>query len=136
MYKTIIVPIDLGHAAKGKAMLDIAGQLLDKGGRIILVNVIEEVPTFVAAQLPTGILEQSTKNAATDLGDIAGAAGLHAEIDVRVGRPATAINAIAEEKGAELIIVASHRPGLQDYLLGSTAASVVRHAKCSVLVAR
>ena len=39
-------------------------------------------------------------------------------------------------QGVDLIIVASHRPGLQDYFLGSTAAKVVRHAKCSVLVIR
>jgi nucleotide-binding universal stress UspA family protein len=43
---------------------------------------------------------------------------------------------VAEEKGADLIIIASHRPGLKDYFLGSTAAKVVRHAKCSVLVIR
>jgi len=36
----------------------------------------------------------------------------------------------------DLIIVGSHKPGLQDYLLGSTAARVVRHAMCSVLVGR
>ena len=42
----------------------------------------------------------------------------------------------AEKSGADLIIIASHRPGLQDYLLGSTAAKVVRHANCSVLVVR
>ena len=32
--------------------------------------------------------------------------------------------------------IASHQPGLQDYFLGSTAAKVVRHATCSVLVMR
>ena len=42
----------------------------------------------------------------------------------------------AKEKNADMIIIASHRPGLQDYFLGSTAAKVVRHATCSVLVVR
>ena len=37
---------------------------------------------------------------------------------------------------ADLIIIASHKPGFQDYFLGSTAAKVVRHAPCSVLVVR
>ena len=40
------------------------------------------------------------------------------------------------ESGADLLIIASHRPGLQDYFLGSTAAHVVRHAACSVHVIR
>ena len=35
-----------------------------------------------------------------------------------------------------MIVIASHDPGLVDYLLGSVAARVVRHAHCSVLVTR
>ena len=35
-----------------------------------------------------------------------------------------------------MIVMASHDPVLSDYLLGSVAARVVRHAHCSVLVAR
>lgn len=38
--------------------------------------------------------------------------------------------------GADLIVMASHRPVLQDYLLGPNSARVVRHATCSVLVVR
>jgi len=58
------------------------------------------------------------------------------EIAVRTGRSYSSILDVADEKEAELIIIASHRPGLQDYFLGSTASKVVRHAKCSVLVVR
>ncbi len=43
---------------------------------------------------------------------------------------------MAEKVEADLIVMASHRPELQDYLLGPNAARVVRHAKCSVLVVR
>ena len=43
---------------------------------------------------------------------------------------------VADETHADLIIVASHQPDVQDYFLGSTAAKVVRHARCSVLVLR
>lgn len=43
---------------------------------------------------------------------------------------------IAVATGADLIVMASHRPELQDYLLGPNAARVVRHAECSVLVVR
>ncbi len=41
-----------------------------------------------------------------------------------------------EETGCDLIVMASHRPALKDYLLGPNAARVVRHANCSVLVVR
>lgn len=136
MYKTIIVPVDFAHAERGEAMIGLAKQLGGKGARIILANIVEDVPAFVASQLPGGILEKSVKTSRTELEAMGKAAGLTAEIDVRSGHPATAILSIAEEKDADLIVIASHRPGLQDYLLGSTAARVVRHAKCSVLVVR
>jgi nucleotide-binding universal stress UspA family protein len=41
----------------------------------------------------------------------------------------------AEKAGADLIVVGSHRPAMEDYLLGTNASRVVRHARCSVLVA-
>ena len=43
---------------------------------------------------------------------------------------------MADEIACDLIVMASHRPELKDYLLGPNAARVVRHAKCSVLVVR
>ncbi|MEP4424264.1 MAG: universal stress protein, partial [Nitratireductor sp.] len=49
---------------------------------------------------------------------------------------ASGILAVAKEKQADVIVIASHKPGLQDYLIGSTAARVVRHAACSVHVMR
>ena len=136
MFKTIIVPIDLAHAEKGKAMIDVAAKLGGKGARIVLTNIVENVPTFVAAQLPGGLLEKSQEIARNELEGMAKAGAANAEVEVRVGHPASAILRVAEEKGADLIIVASHQPGMQDYLLGSTAARVVRHAQCSVLVMR
>jgi nucleotide-binding universal stress UspA family protein len=42
----------------------------------------------------------------------------------------------AEAWGADLIVVGSHRPVMSDYLLGSNAKTIVRHAQCSVLVVR
>ncbi len=40
----------------------------------------------------------------------------------------------AEEIGADLIAMVSHRPDFQDYLLGPNAARVVRQPTKSVLV--
>jgi len=42
----------------------------------------------------------------------------------------------ASEWGADLIVVGSHRPVMSDYLLGSNAKTIGRHAQCSVLVVR
>ena len=42
----------------------------------------------------------------------------------------------AQDWNADLIVVGSHRPVMSDYLLGSNAKTIVRHAQCSVLVVR
>ena len=43
---------------------------------------------------------------------------------------------LAEQLEADLIVLASHRPEMRDWLIGANAARVVRHARCSVLVVR
>ena len=40
------------------------------------------------------------------------------------------------EVGVDLIVMGSHRPYMEDYLLGPNAAHVVSHANCSVLMVR
>ena len=63
--------------------------------------------------------------------------GRHVETVAVSGRAATAIVALAEHIGADLIIVGSRGRGpIASMLLGSVAAEVVDHAPCPVLVAR
>jgi universal stress protein F len=136
MYKTILVPIDMSHIAEGKANIDLAAEHAAAGASIILLNVVEEIPNWAAVELPAGLLDKSLEASQSELKEIAAAAGLTVEVDVRTGHSYNTILDVAEEKKADLIIIASHRPGLQDYFLGSTASKVVRHANCSVLVVR
>lgn len=136
MFKTILVPIDLAHVKEGKATIDIAAEHGASGAKIILLTVVEEIPGWAAAELPASLLEQSRTRAQSDLQAIATASSMGMDVEIRSGHPYKTILEVAQEKGVDLIIIASHRPGLQDYFLGSTAAKVVRHATCSVLVIR
>lgn len=138
MYKTIIVPIDLAHTELAAPMIDAAKGLADADAKIIVVNVVEDIPVHVAAMLPESedIHDKVEVNAKTALEELVKKAGVNAEVEVRTGHPPSAIISLAEDKDADLIIVASHRPDWHDYLLGSTAARVVRHAQRSVLVMR
>ena len=62
---------------------------------------------------------------------------LHPKMLVTLGASIYAeILAVAESAAADLVVVGSHRPAMKDYLLGTNASRVVRHARCSVLVAR
>ncbi len=136
MYKKILVAIDMGHVAEGKTIIDIAAAHAAEGAEIILLNVVEEIPNWAAVELPADITKKSLETSQQDLKAIATASGMKMKVEVRLGHSYSTILDAAEDLGVDLIIVASHRPGLQDYFLGSTAAKVVRHAKCSVLVVR
>lgn len=136
MFKTILVPVDIGHAEKSNNVINMAAANGTDDAQIILLNVVEDIPNWVAVELPAGFQQKSLKTAKEELSAIAQSSDIKTEIDVRVGHPYQTILDVAKETGSELIIIASHQPGLQDYLLGSTAAKVVRHAKCSVLVVR
>jgi universal stress protein F len=136
MHKNILVPIDMAHVAEGERIVDIAREHADKGAKITLLNVVEEIPTWAASAIPEGIIDKSKEESRQQLEALAEASGPGVEARMRSGHAYNTILDEAEKSGADLIIIASHRPGLQDYLLGSTAAKVVRHANCSVLVVR
>lgn len=136
MYRTIIVPVDLTQEDKGRDIFERAYRLGEGEARIVLVNVLEEIPAYVAYELPADLMEESRRDAAAKLQKIADDASIRADVEVLIGHPASQILDLAEKMDADLIMVASHRPGLQDYFIGSTAGRVVRHANCSVLVAR
>jgi nucleotide-binding universal stress UspA family protein len=68
---------------------------------------------------------------------LVGATGVAWEYVVRVGSPGEEIAKVAEEVGADLIVVGSNRhSSLHDLLLGSTAAYLATHSRSSVLVMR
>lgn len=136
MYSRILVPIDLHDDAKAKSMIDAARHLGGQAGQIVLLHVVEDIPSYVAVELPSGILAGQKDDSIRRLEEMSQRENLKAVVDVRIGQPASAILAAAEEHGSDVIVIASHRPGFQDYLIGSTAARVVRHSRCSVLVIR
>jgi len=136
MFRSIIVPIDIAQKEKAARMIASARQLLDTGGKVTLVNVVEVMPLYEMPELASEMRTKATDGAKAFLTDLSAQEKLDAEIEVHQGNAAMVILDIAAEKGADAIVIASHRPGLQDYFLGSTAARVVRHAPCSVLVLR
>ena len=115
--------------------IEIAEALGDGGGTIIALHVVEEVPSYVAQYLPEGQMEQNIKEIEDILAERLGG---HDRIKVKVieGHAGHSIVDYATEQKVDCIVIASHRPGLQDLFLGSTAARVVRHAPCSVHVVR
>ena len=138
MYKTIVVAVDLSEPTQSKELLQRGLKLLDASGSVRLLHVLEEIPSYVAAELPRNIGDKRNADAMVELKslvqDIGAGDTVHPE--VRSGAASAQILQCAEDNKADLVMIASHRPGLSDYFIGSTAARVVRHAQCSVLITR
>ncbi|MCP4937416.1 MAG: universal stress protein [bacterium] len=136
MYNTIVIPVDIAHQERFEKMIDVTRKLANENARVILTNIVEEIPKYIATELPNDLITKSERVAKSKLTELAKLSNFDAQIDVRSGHPSKSILEVAEENDADCIIVASHHPILVDYLLGSTAARVVRHAQCSVHVLR
>jgi nucleotide-binding universal stress UspA family protein len=141
MYKKILIPVDLESPAMVDAALGVAQALGDANGKtqLRLINVQPLVPVSLLGYLPPSFDVEFQKEAEKKLGEIAGKVSFPSDslsTNLRYGAVYPEVLAEAEDWGADLIIVGSHRPGMATYLLGSSAAAIVRHAKCSVLVVR
>lgn len=139
MFKTVLIPVDIAQMDAAAASLSAARELTNREDvKTVLLYVVEQIPAFAAADVPPIVHEQVLTDAKTSLSTLAQEHGLPSktEILVREGHPSRTILDVANDASADVIVVASHDPGLTDYLLGSTASRVVRHAHCSVLVIR
>lgn len=135
MYRNILVAIALDHSPENGKAFDVARLLADEGAQITALNVVEEIPAYVANQLPKEVLSNRRKEAEAELkAEIKGLSDVKAI--VISGHAGRAIIDHAERENIDCIVISSHRPGLQDYFLGSTAHRVVRHAQCAVHVLR
>nr|DAZ31422.1 MAG TPA: universal stress protein [Caudoviricetes sp.] len=145
MYKTILVPIDLDEdtliSLAAKHVEDLAEQ---NDARIHFVSVIpsyQYAATLSFAFTMDALDENKVKDIAlTTLKGIVSKFNISEDrIEHHIisgGTPKDQILKLAENLNADLIIIGSNRPSIATYLIGSNAAAIVRHAKCSVLVAR
>lgn len=134
MYRKIIVGLSLEHGISESA-LEIARALRAEGGEIIALHAYEPVQGSVRAYLDDDVIEGAYKRAQALLAERVADAPDVTPVMLQ-GHSGRAITDYAEKHGADCIIVGSHKPGLSDFLLGSTAARVVRHAPCAVHVLR
>ncbi len=134
MYKKIIVALSLDHGISETALTK-AKLLLDPGGEIIALHVYEAPSGMVGAYVSEDDLIRARKTAQQRLDERVRDVPEATAVLVS-GHPGRVIADFAKKNDADCIIMGSHKPGLPDYFLGSTAARVVRHAHCSVIVLR
>lgn len=136
MYKNILVPINPSHGDVGERILAVARELVNADGHITALTVVEPLPGYISNYVSDDALESNKQDAIETLEQMLQDAGISGTAMLREGSPASKILDVAETIGADAIILASHRPDFSTYLIGSTAARVVRHADCTVIVER
>lgn len=136
MYSHALVAVDLSHEEVVPRILAIARHLAGESGEITLLNVQEALPGYVAHYIPKATIDKTRAEAHSRMEALSASVCPGARIAQRFGHPAVEIVREAREAGADVIVLGSHRPDFVDHLLGSTAARVVRHAHCTVLVER
>jgi nucleotide-binding universal stress UspA family protein len=137
MYRKIMVPVDLAHIERLEKAITTATDLAKHYGiPICFVGVTAETPTEVAHtpkefgdKLEAFGAGQSEKHGL----EVDTAA--YPSHDPAVDLDRTLI-AAARENGADLIVMASHVPGLQEHIFASNAGAVASHAGVSVFVIR
>jgi nucleotide-binding universal stress UspA family protein len=140
MFKTILVPVDVNDIETAEPALAealVIAQSSDASLR--LIHVRSEIPHSIMEFVPPHFDAKQFQNCENKLADLA--AGLSVPEDrvstvVAMGSVRHEVLKEAERIGADLIVVGAHRPSNLMYLLGSSAAAIVRHASCSVLVVR
>jgi nucleotide-binding universal stress UspA family protein len=146
MFGSIVVGTDGSDTAKQavKEAIDIAAAV---GARMEIVSAYEPVSSArlreEAKQVPSDIEWMVNERADVEvtLGqaeDMATSRGVkQVRTYARQGDPADAILDVAEESGADLIVVGNKgMTGAKRFLLGSVPNKVSHHAPCSVLIVR
>ena len=134
MYERIMVPVDLDHVERLGKALDAAAHLAKHYGvPVCYVGVTVPTPTPVAhtpqeyaAKLARFGAEQAAKH------------GIEAETAAYTSHdPAVDLDRrLIEAARSDLIVMASHVPGLPEHFFASNAGAVASHAHVSVFVIR
>jgi len=135
MYKNILIPLVFDSETDHSKVVALAKSLAAPDAGITLLHVIELAPNYVISYIPEEATNRIRDEVSGDMDaltkQIPGAQSL-----IVTGHAGRSIVDIAKDKNMDLIIVQSHRPGFEDYFLGSTASYIVRRAQCSVHVVR
>ncbi len=141
--RNIVVLVDLDEESSWRQALPRAiDYAKHAGARLHVLTIVPDEMfkmTVVAQMIPEDYEDKLVEDAKQRLAKIVeqqGAGDLDLEPAVRLGSVYKEALRYARDVGAELIVMGAHKPELKDYLLGSNASQIVRHAACSVWVVR
>jgi len=141
MHKNILFPVDLEHTAESEKALKIAVEEARRSKAKL--TVLTAAPGFgmpiVASYFDEGSVKNALKEIARHLKRYVSdniPDDVETSAVVVEGNPAELILKQAQIDKIDLIVLASHNSQIENLLLGSCAAKVVRHAHCTVTVVK
>ena len=138
-YKIILVPTDGSDYSfyAGEHAAYLAKSL---GSKIYILNVIDTGLAFHAGihmSESKSDMESSAREATVKIKALCDANGVESEVAIVKGKPADAIVTFATRVGADCIVIGSLGvSAIEEALVGSVSKSVLRSAKCPVLLVR
>jgi len=137
MYSRIMVPVDMSHLDQLEKALKTAEDLAGLyGAEITYVSVTTEQPSAVA-HTPAEFAQKldAFAKARVDAGGHKATAKSYASHDPTVDMDKTLQQAVSDT-GADMVVMASHKPGIADYFWGSHGGTLASHVGVSVFVVR
>lgn len=137
MYKKIMVPIDLAHTDKlDKALTTAADLSKHYGAPMCFVGVTAAVPSAVARDP-----EEFARKLEAFAAEQAARRGVEVTAKTVTSHdPARDLDTVLHDQihalGVDLVVMASHVPGLADYLFASNAGFLAAHTDTSVFIVR
>lgn len=141
MFDTLLLAVDINDPEGGKRATQAAVEMASQNKALLhILNVVpDDGMAIVSAQLSADHNADAVERSTAELKAWAQANvpnDVETKLHVVRGKVYDQIIKAASRLGADGIIVGAHRPELKDYLLGSNAARVARHATQSVFVIR
>jgi nucleotide-binding universal stress UspA family protein len=134
MYARIICAIGLGSRERAEHLLRTSYSLLAPEGELTVAHIVERFPA--EQKCPDSWAISVIGEAEEKLNTLCKNLDIPAFIHVRSGSASRTLLKIAEEREADLIVVAAHASDIFDHIFGSTVDYVVRHSRSSVLIDR
>ena len=142
MYKHVLLPVDLNQEESWRKALPVAVENCKAfGAELHVLTVIPDLHMpMIASHFPENFMEKLILKME---------AGITKFVEDQVPKEIKSSHAVvsggkiyemiidyANDHDVDLIVMEAYHPDLKDYLLGSNAEKVARHAKQSVLVVR
>ncbi|MBW4453875.1 MAG: universal stress protein [Nostoc indistinguendum CM1-VF10] len=134
MFKTVLFPIDQSRETREAA--DVVTNVVKKySSRLVLLSVVEEPPKDAASADDPMVSPEVVAKLLENAQSLFSGQGIQSEILERQGKPAFTICDVADEIGADLIIMGCRGLGLtEEGADDSVTTRVINLSPCPVLI--